>query len=78
MAYDHAWIEKLAKRFLDTIYSRLKHVIRNGDSVQTYPGCINISFAYVEGKMEIIQNLSFFIRYYYVVLEFSSHLFPVL
>lgn len=50
MAYDHAWMEKLAERFLDKIYSKLKHVIRNGDPEQSYPGCLNLSFAYVEGK----------------------------
>ncbi|XP_026323584.1 probable cysteine desulfurase, mitochondrial [Hyposmocoma kahamanoa] len=50
MAYDHAWIEKLSQRFLNKIYSRLKHVIRNGDPEQTYLGCINLSFAYVEGE----------------------------
>ena len=25
-------------------------VIRNGDPVQTYAGCLNLSFAYVEGE----------------------------
>ncbi|XP_039764449.1 cysteine desulfurase, mitochondrial [Pararge aegeria] len=50
MAYDHAWMEKLANRFLDKIYTKLTHVIRNGDPKQTYPGCVNLSFAYVEGE----------------------------
>ncbi|XP_038208479.1 cysteine desulfurase, mitochondrial [Zerene cesonia] len=50
MAYDHAWMEQLAKRFLDKINSKLTHVIRNGDEEQSYPGCINLSFAYVEGE----------------------------
>lgn len=49
MKYDHAWMEKLSRRFLDKIYSKLTHVIRNGDMEQSYPGCINLSFAYVEG-----------------------------
>jgi cysteine desulfurase len=26
------------------------HIIRNGDPEKTYPGCINLSFAYVEGE----------------------------
>lgn len=51
MVYDHAWIEELSQRFLNKIYSRLKHVIRNGDPEQTYLGCINLSFAYVEGMV---------------------------
>lgn len=50
MAYDHAWMEKLSARLMDKIMSRLPQVIRNGDPIQTYPGCINLSFAYVEGK----------------------------
>lgn len=56
MAYDHAWMEKLAKRFLDKIYSKLTHVIRNGDPEQSYPGCINVSFAYVEGQLVLKKN----------------------
>ncbi|KAL4708074.1 hypothetical protein ACJJTC_009853 [Scirpophaga incertulas] len=50
MDYDHAWIENLSKRFLNKINSKLSHVIRNGDPEQCYPGCINLSFAYVEGE----------------------------
>ncbi|XP_047515597.1 cysteine desulfurase, mitochondrial [Pieris napi] len=50
MSYDHARMEKLAKRFLDKINSKLTHVIRNGDEKHSYPGCINLSFAYVEGE----------------------------
>ncbi|KAL0894830.1 hypothetical protein ABMA27_013350 [Loxostege sticticalis] len=50
MAYDHARMEKLSQRFLDKISSKLTHVIRNGDPIHTYPGCINLSFAYVEGE----------------------------
>lgn len=50
IAYDHAWMEKLSQRFLDKINSKLTHVIRNGDPKQTYPGCLNLSFAYVEGN----------------------------
>lgn len=29
---------------------QMDHVIRNGDGHQTYPGCVNLSFAYVEGE----------------------------
>ncbi|CAB3230993.1 unnamed protein product [Arctia plantaginis] len=50
MAYDHAWMETLSQRFLDKIYSKLTHVIRNGDPEHSYHGCINLSFAYVEGE----------------------------
>lgn len=50
MAYDHKWMEKLSKRLMDQIFGKLQHVIRNGDPVQTYPGCVNLSFACVEGE----------------------------
>lgn len=49
MAYDHAWMEKLSARLLEKIMTQLPKVIRNGDPVHTYPGCVNLSFAYVEG-----------------------------
>lgn len=51
MAYDHAYIEKLSQRLLNQICGSLQHVIRNGDPVHSYPGCINLSFAYVEGTI---------------------------
>jgi cysteine desulfurase len=50
MAYDHAWMEKLSQRLMSQIFGSLTHVIRNGDPVHTYPGCINLSFAFVEGE----------------------------
>lgn len=50
MAYDHQWIERLSKRLLNEVFGNLTHVIRNGDPVHMYPGCINLSFAYVEGN----------------------------
>ena len=50
MAYDHRWMEFLSKRLMDKIYAALPQVIRNGDPDHTYPGCINLSFAFVEGE----------------------------
>lgn len=50
MDYDKEWIEYLSKRLHDRITKSLTHVIRNGDPVQTYSGCLNLSFAYVEGE----------------------------
>jgi len=35
---------------MDRITSALPDVIRNGDAEHTYPGCLNLSFAYVEGE----------------------------
>lgn len=39
----------LSKRLIDGINSRVSHVVRNGDS-NGYPGCVNLSFSYVEGE----------------------------
>ncbi|KAJ3029764.1 UNVERIFIED_CONTAM: cysteine desulfurase [Siphonaria sp. JEL0065] len=50
MPYDSKRISMLSKRLIDGITSQVTHVIRNGDPVATYPGCVNLSFAYVEGE----------------------------
>ena len=28
----------------------IEHVIRNGDPEKTYPGCVNLSFEFIEGE----------------------------
>jgi cysteine desulfurase len=38
MDYDRRHVDRLSKRLIDTICSKLDHVIRNGDPEQTYPG----------------------------------------
>lgn len=50
MEYDSKWINFLSKRLLDRLTQALPQVIRNGDAEQTYNGCLNLSFAYVEGE----------------------------
>ncbi|CAL8073463.1 unnamed protein product [Calicophoron daubneyi] len=50
MEADHERISELSKRLLDGINSQLTHVILNGDPKAHYPGCINLSFAFVEGE----------------------------
>lgn len=50
MAYDGKRIEALSKRLVDKITGSVKMVIRNGDPERSYPGCVNLSFAYVEGE----------------------------
>lgn len=50
MEADTKKIEQLSKRLIDKINAELTHVIRNGDPVETYPGCVNLSFAFVEGE----------------------------
>ena len=50
MAYDSARITKLSNRLVEGITSMLPQVIRNGDPRLSYPGCVNLSFAAVEGE----------------------------
>jgi hypothetical protein len=46
---DHAWITRLSQRLIKGINEKVEHVVRNGDP-NGYPGCVNLSFAYVEGE----------------------------
>ncbi|KAL0273478.1 UNVERIFIED_CONTAM: hypothetical protein PYX00_006133 [Menopon gallinae] len=50
MEYDHKWMEFLSNRLIDKIMTNLPCVIRNGDPKASYPGCVNLSFAFVEGE----------------------------
>ncbi|XP_053103624.1 cysteine desulfurase [Hemicordylus capensis] len=50
MEYDHKQISLLANRLVTKIMSAIPDVVMNGDPVHRYPGCINLSFAYVEGE----------------------------
>ncbi|XP_045191621.2 cysteine desulfurase-like [Mercenaria mercenaria] len=50
MEYDHRRISSLSQRLIDRITEKVPHVIRNGDPEKTYPGCVNLSFAFVEGE----------------------------
>ena len=48
--YDYQHVKGLSDRLIKGIESQLTHVIRNGDPEHSYPGCVNLSFAYVEGE----------------------------
>ena len=50
MAYDSAWINYLSDKLSKGIMETIPEVIRNGDPHHNYPGCLNYSFAYVEGE----------------------------
>ncbi|XP_032663237.1 cysteine desulfurase, mitochondrial isoform X2 [Odontomachus brunneus] len=50
MDYDHRYISALANHLIEKITSNLSQVVRNGDPVAWYPGCVNLSFACVEGE----------------------------
>nr|XP_045594764.1 cysteine desulfurase, mitochondrial-like isoform X2 [Procambarus clarkii] len=50
MQYDHDWITKLSNMLVESLTSRLTNIVRNGDPEHSYPGCVNLSFAFVEGE----------------------------
>lgn len=47
---DYEHVSMLSKRLIDGITSKIQHVTLNGDPIQRYPGCVNFSFACVEGE----------------------------
>ncbi|KJX93663.1 cysteine desulfurase like protein [Zymoseptoria brevis] len=49
MEYDTKRISALSKK-LSTNLLAMEHTSLNGDPVAHYPGCVNVSFAYVEGE----------------------------
>ncbi|KAG7009773.1 uracil permease [Physcia stellaris] len=49
MAYDTRRIKALSDRLLKGLLA-LEHTSQNGDPTRFYPGCVNVSFAYVEGE----------------------------
>lgn len=52
MSKDLEHVSRLSAMLVDEITSRVPHVERNGssDPAFSYPGCVNLSFAYVEGE----------------------------
>ncbi|KAI1823406.1 cysteine desulfurase [Xylaria intraflava] len=49
MQYDSKYIKSLSDRLLNGLLS-MEHTSQNGDAKNFYPGCVNVSFAYVEGE----------------------------
>ncbi|KAM0246481.1 hypothetical protein ACHAQJ_010198 [Trichoderma viride] len=49
LKYDSKRIKYLSDRLLSGLLS-MEHTSQNGDSKSFYPGCVNVSFAYVEGE----------------------------
>jgi cysteine desulfurase len=49
MASDHKKIKGLSDRLIHGITSQVEQIVRNGDP-EGYPGCVNLSFSYVEGE----------------------------
>ena len=60
MQEDNARIRFLANKFLKAVMDDVPDVFLNGDREQRIPGCINLSFAYIEGESMImaIKNLA--------------------
>lgn len=50
MEYDRKRIGDLSNRLVQGINKQLDFVVRNGSAVHHYPGCVNLSFGYVEGE----------------------------
>lgn len=54
MAQDAAHVKALSEKFLKAVKDDVADVYLNGDRDQRWPGCINLSFAYVEGESMIM------------------------
>uniref|UniRef100_A0A0N5B559 cysteine desulfurase n=1 Tax=Strongyloides papillosus TaxID=174720 RepID=A0A0N5B559_STREA len=50
MEMDNKYIGTLSERLIKGIQKKVPDVFRNGDENQSIPGCVNLSFAYVEGE----------------------------
>eukprot|EP01147_Barroeca_monosierra_P000516 gene516-3841_t len=50
MANDAEHIRKLHERLVRGICDKIPEVVYNGDEQMGYPGCVNLSFAYIEGE----------------------------
>jgi cysteine desulfurase len=49
LQYDHARVSQLSQRLEKGLLS-MEHSTLNGSPEHRYPGCVNVSFAYVEGE----------------------------
>ncbi|GMI57132.1 hypothetical protein ScalyP_jg834 [Parmales sp. scaly parma] len=50
MENDTTWVTHLSNRLKKGIEEQISEVTLNGDPTLRYPGCLNMSFAYVEGE----------------------------
>jgi cysteine desulfurase len=51
---EYDYIKKLSDKFYQSIVAKIPDIYQNGDKDQGYPGCLNISFAYIEGESLMI------------------------
>ncbi|ORX51861.1 cysteine desulfurase [Piromyces finnis] len=54
MMTDLERIKKLSDRLYNGVTSQIEYVYRNGDPVHNYPGCLNLSFGFIEGESLIM------------------------
>ena len=57
MPTDAAWVDALSQRLHNGITSQLSHVILNGNTSERYAGNLNLSFAYVEVRSLVFEEL---------------------
>lgn len=50
MQYDYEHVKRLSNHLVSLMSQNIDKVIRNGDTEHSYPGCVNLSFACVEGE----------------------------
>lgn len=50
MGNDLQHVTNLSNRLIEKLQSAIPSVFRNGDPEHSYPGCVNLSFAYIEGE----------------------------
>ena len=60
MRKDFEYIKRLSDRLKNKIFKNIENVKINGDEKNTFPGCVNISFPYVEGEglMMILKDIA--------------------
>ncbi len=54
MQEEAARVRYLSEKFMKAVVDNVKDVFLNGDREQRWPGCINLSFAYIEGESMIM------------------------
>lgn len=50
MEEDLEHVTRLSKKLVERIQNNITDIHRNGDPEHTYPGCVNLSFSYIEGE----------------------------
>ncbi len=54
MEQDYVHVKRLSEKFIKEIVDSIPDVYLNGDKEKRWPGCINLSFSYIEGESLIL------------------------